>query len=268
MSLPSPQNHIAANASTSLPHAPLLPVIFFRCIGPGSWLMQHSSFIVAGPIPAKYEPFPLGDQVLHYDCLGNPSCDGKEGPVIPVNQSYAKDIADVLDHSTPFARLQNGDAVPAVIAKMGTYMHMLADRASHWWCTDSPESGVVPVTSPNFTVHLDHAACNFVRHAMEHYWEQAVEMPLAPSSWAAMGMYYDELLSFKDTVPGAGSYFNQTFTPIPKQDLIGNPKAPGKLPLEVVKRNAGQRVAGLHRLIQEYGLPPVPGFETNCGKPW
>jgi len=35
-----------------------------RCIGPGRWLVQHGSFIVAGPIPATYEPFELGDQVL------------------------------------------------------------------------------------------------------------------------------------------------------------------------------------------------------------
>merc|ERR550537_1426461 len=103
---------------------------------------------------------------------------------------------------------------------------------------------------------------------MEHYWEQGVQMPLAPSSWAAMQLYYDELLSFKETVPGAAAYFNKSFTPIAKALLIGTPKDPGMLPLEVIKTDAGERVGGLHRLIRDNGMPPVPGFETNCGRPW
>jgi len=109
---------------------------------------------------------------------------------------------------------------------MGTFLHMLADKASHWWCTDSIKSGVIPMNAQNFTAHLDKEACNFVRHAMEHYWEQGVDMPLAPSSWAAMSMYYDEILSFKQTVPGAAAaYFNQSFVPILKSILIGTPEA-------------------------------------------
>ena len=57
-------------------------------------------------------------------------------------------------------------------------------------------------------------------------WEQGVDMPLAPSSWAAMSMYYDEILSFKQTVPGAAAaYFNQSFVPILKSILIGTPEA-------------------------------------------
>merc|ERR1711871_458022 len=132
------------------------------------------------------------------------------------------------------------------MGKMGVYLHMLADRASHWWCTDSKYSGVTQAPDGfNFTAKLDKMACNFVRHAMEHYWEQGVEMPLAPSSWAAISLYYDELLSFKQ-LPGASAFFNHSVVPIPKAVLIGNKTNPGSLPRQIVKTSATERVGGLH----------------------
>jgi len=195
-------------------------------------------------------------------------CDGKKEAVIMTNLTYAKDFDAILEGSAPFSRLENGSAVPATIAKMGTYLHMLADRTSHYWCTDSQYSGVYLMDDKhNFTASLDKRKCNFVTHAMKHYWEQGVETPLAPQSWATLGLYYDEILALKKT-HGAHHFFNYSFSPVSKQELIGDPNAPGKLPVEVVKRDAGERVGGLHRLIRDLRLAPIPGFETNCGKQW
>lgn len=142
--------------------------------------------------------------------------------------------------------------------------------ASHYWCTDSPRSGMYPDPTQygNFTAHLDIIACNVVRHAMEHYWEQGVDSPLAPQTWATLTLYFEELTAFA-ALPGARAFVNATFVPVTRANLIGTPDAPGLLPTNIMKRGAVERVGGLNRLIRSLNMAPIPGFELDCsGSPW
>jgi hypothetical protein len=59
---------------------------------------------------------------------------------------------------------------------MGVYLHWVADRNSHWYCTDSSGSGVAGVKEKdgdgyNLYMFLDaNGGCNFITHSMAHYW--------------------------------------------------------------------------------------------------
>jgi hypothetical protein len=75
----------------------------------------------------------------------------------------------------------NGEPVPETVAKMGVYLHWVADRASHWYCTDSSESGIMGVkkSDKEYDLYMWLGAaegCNFVTHGMAHYWVCTVIM--------------------------------------------------------------------------------------------
>jgi len=227
----------------------------------GRWMTPHANPIIQGPIPANYTPYRLGEQAIDYTC-------GHDCNEL-LDITYAHDLEAHLNRSSA-AKMPDGSPVPAVIARMGTYMHMLADRTSHYWCTDSAKSAYFadPTQPGNFTSKLDLVRCNAVTHAMQHYWEQGVERPLADQTWAALQLYYDELLAFR-AMEGTGLFFNQSFVPMSQAALLGNKDTPGMLPIEIMKRNVTARVGGMHRLIARQGFDPVPGFESDCaGDPW
>jgi hypothetical protein len=83
------------------------------------------------------------------------------------------------------------------VNRFGVYLHQLADRNSHFYCTDSNKTAVVGPreTDGAFYLEWDIAECNWVYHGSQHYWEQGVEgpPPLAPQTWASLGSLYDEL---------------------------------------------------------------------------
>lgn len=234
------------------------------CAASDAFMIPQANPIVQGPIPADYEPYPLGEQVIHYDC-------GDENCTVVANATYASEIREYLEESE-FGKLENGDPVPLLIAKFGTFLHMLADRTSHYWCTDSERTGWYPVPDQdgNFTAQMDTRACNAVTHAMQHYWEQGVDSPLAPQSWAAISLFYDELLAFRDQVKDARQlFFNASFSTVPKETLIGTEAAPGTLASALMERNVTRRVGELNRLVVEMGAGQKPGWESDCnGKPW
>lgn len=61
------------------------------------------------------------------------------------------------------------------MARLGVYLHWVADRASHWYCTDSNGSGIAGVKGEdgdyNLYLYLDgKRGCSFITHSMAHYW--------------------------------------------------------------------------------------------------
>ena len=116
----------------TVPNGDGIPFGGDQCAYSTQYEIPTASFAVQGPIPADYVPYPLGEQVINYDCLDNPGCNNSAGPLIPTNQTYAHELEEYLQQSE-FGRLKDGSAAPTAIAKMGTYMPMLADRASHYW---------------------------------------------------------------------------------------------------------------------------------------
>ena len=100
--------------------------------------------------------------------------------------------------------------------------------------------------------------------------QQGVDSPLAPQSWAAISLFYDELLAFRDQVKDARQlFFNASFSTVPKETLIGTEAAPGTLASALMERNVTRRVGELNRLVVEMGAGQKPGWESDCnGKPW
>ena len=74
-----------------------------------------------------------------------------------------------------YATLKNGEPVPEVVARIGIFIHWVADRASHWYCNDASKSGNFAVKNGtdgdyNLFLYLDPKPCSFVEHSMVHYW--------------------------------------------------------------------------------------------------
>ena len=52
------------------------------------------------------------------------------------------DIAEWLANNGNYSILDNGEQVPVGIVKFGVYIHFLADRVSHYYCTDEADSNM------------------------------------------------------------------------------------------------------------------------------
>ena len=57
------------------------------------------------------------------------------------NILYVSEMQNYFD-SGEYAKLENGDSVPEIIARMGLFLHMVHDRSSHYYCTDSEKTKV------------------------------------------------------------------------------------------------------------------------------
>ena len=55
---------------------------------------------------------------------------------------------------------------------MGLFLHMVVDRNSHYYCTDSENSKIFgPNGKGDYSISLDEISCNIFKHGMNHYWE-------------------------------------------------------------------------------------------------
>ena len=137
----------------------------------GNQFTIDNSDLVQGPIPLTGPGLALGEQVIQFEC--SPNCTADNYTVIPSSVVYARQMAVYLEEQARtggYAKMPDGKPVPELVARMGVYLHWVADRASHWYCTDAPGSGVtaVPKRAGNTShydlfLYLDPNACNFVR---------------------------------------------------------------------------------------------------------
>lgn len=118
----------------------------------------------------------FGDQVIHFDCL--PNCTAPGYTIKPGSEIYSENFGVYLKQQSEqygYATLNDPPGpVPEAVARFGIYLHWVADRASHWYCCDASQSGIVTVPASdgdyyNGFMYLGTGACNFINHGMVHY---------------------------------------------------------------------------------------------------
>jgi hypothetical protein len=238
-----------------------------KCLTSIPFLDNTSPTAIVGPIPTPAINTTLGDQVMHYDCIGDTDCENP--PYQLTNVKYHYEMETYFQQQTEYARLKNGQPVPTIIARLGIYMHQLADRASHFFCTDQADTAILGprATDNSFYLSWNTTACNFPFHGTEHYWEQGVKPILAPQSWSALSHYFDELSAFatkfKTIKP---EWFLATAKLLTKAEVVGTMAAPGTLPTLAMIPDVVTRVVKFMDELKKNGFEQVPGQDKPCPK--
>ncbi|MGH2901561.1 MAG: hypothetical protein ACRDMZ_22995, partial [Solirubrobacteraceae bacterium] len=153
------------------------------------------------------------------------------------------------------------DASPghAADARLGLYLHMLADRISHHVCGD--HSVISGPADDGFFVNLTNSECAQPIHLLRHAWETGVNFALlAPQDRTTIAMLqsvYQELVAFARARgvlrPGADSAASQAaYT--------------AQIAAALQQFAAPDRVAALDAIGCAHGLAPLPG-QPACPAP-
>jgi hypothetical protein len=288
------QSELLCNGGFTIPN-PITGSIFTgdECPKVGTQYTIDVGTIQQGPIPLAGGNLELGIQVIHYEC--NPNCTSNPTNIEPTSVVRAPQFAKYLSSQSKmngYAKLANGESVPVDVAKMGIYLHWVADRASHWYCTDASGSGIASVLKKpakpskkhqrgkkNITpinnqydvyMYLDPMACNFLEHGMVHYWEQGMNgegliSSLAPGSYGALRMMFLETKAFRDEhIKQHPEWFRPNAIPLSFDLVIGTDSKPGILYNVTAIPEADVRFEEWMNQLAKYNLPPLPGFETTC----
>mmetsp|Transcript_33901 Transcript_33901/g.91773 ORF Transcript_33901/g.91773 Transcript_33901/m.91773 type:complete len:625 (-) Transcript_33901:378-2252(-) len=229
----------------------------------------------------------LGEQLFDYDCI--PSCACYQNcSDTQDNENYRmvnqKRITMTPEGSTFGLYLQEscakgracmpeGGSVPELIARLGVLMHYAVDRASHWYCTDAPGTGVMLQRAAGKDYEYDLVlymadSCDLVTHADTHYWEQGMGMAdayLSPATVGALHKMHEFLAEFADAFRGSRpEWFDARIKPMDAMRAIGTRQRPGYLYDIVRHTQAADRVGSLMQALKDNGLPPVPGWERAC----
>ncbi|KAI9031397.1 hypothetical protein DFJ74DRAFT_432194 [Hyaloraphidium curvatum] len=131
--------------------------------------VQQLGYIIKGPIPMPPANTTLGEQIINYDCIGDPSC-AEPTPASMTNITRVSQLASYTA-SLPYARNNvTGQPIPEAWMRMGIYLHQLADRASHYYCADPRATAIYKASSKVFRVTWSPRECNFVFHGNQHAW--------------------------------------------------------------------------------------------------
>jgi hypothetical protein len=140
----------------------------------------------------------------------------------------------------------------AADARLGVYLHVLADRISHHVCGD--HSVISGPSAQGFDVNLANSECAQPIHLLRHAWETGVSFAqlAAPdrTTQAAIGSVYQELVAFARARgvlrPGADTAATQAaYT--------------AELVLALEKFAALDRIAALDAVGCAHGFSPLPG---------
>lgn len=211
----------------------------------------------------------LGEQVLDFEC--SPNCSVPNYGTKPGTEIHASQFEQYLKAQATkngYAKMSDGSVVPELIARMGIFLHWIADRSSHWYCTDAPGSGSVVVkrnkASYDVYTYLDTAACNWQMHGETHYWEQGVNK-MAPATYGALRSIYSMLSYFRSKhIDKHPSWFRKGATLMSMDELVGTYEKPGIVFKFVMIVDPKERVKAEIRALKQYGLPAMPGFTRMC----
>lgn len=146
----------------------------------------------------------------------------------------------------------------AADARIGIYMHVLADRVSHHVCTDAAHLSE-PTSGGAFTENFDNPGCVQSLHTLRHEYETGVPFaklsPQDQTTPAALSIVYDELLAFAQArgiaYPQAGDSSVKAALLAAVSTALQQPAAP-------------DRVNCLAAVACNAGLQPFPGSPA-CG---
>jgi len=150
----------------------------------------------------------------------------------------------------------DASAPHAADARLGVYLHILADRITHHVCTD--QSVIAGPNSSGFQVALTNPDCQQAIHVLRHAWETGVDFStlLAQdhTTEAALSTVYSELVAFAKArgVLRAGADKSST-----KSSYTS------ALTAALQEFDALDRVTAINAIGCAHGLAPLPG-QPSC----
>ncbi|MGW6692980.1 hypothetical protein ACWF62_04310 [Rhodococcus sp. NPDC054953] len=137
-------------------------------------------------------------------CYADPSpvpIDGEYSVVAPVAVPFTNATGEqVVSGDVRSDRFDSWIGDQAANARIGIYLHALADRISHHACVDAGTTVPPTPEQPAFRVELNTPSCDQGPHALRHEYETGEDFDsLTPgdrTTEAALAMVYDELLAF------------------------------------------------------------------------
>lgn len=178
-------------------------------------------------------------------------------------------------------------AVPAELAKLGFYLHVLQDVPSHSYCGDEQSGGANPgsyisgnASGMRYTYNLDRCTQNL--HASIHLEEigQGTTAGLPLRDYTALAVTYRELAAFKQQFATAHP---EWFVTLPKTyteaQLVGTAATtvvngtstgryvPGLVARPLMTKGASARVTDMMNAMTQEGLTPLPGLGSNAQCP-
>jgi len=195
-------------------------------------------------------------------------------------------MADYINLQSNYSRLQNGQPVPEAIVRFGVYLHQLADRLSHFYCTNPPDTAMLGPRESDGAFYLSWniPSCQFVYHSTQHYWEQGkdtflfqnrkrqdslcysgVAPVLAPQTWSVLNYYFEEISAWAaEFRPLYPEWFNATAALLSQDTLVGDEAKPGILATLAMESDVPARVKGFMSYLTQHGYAQVPGQERPC----
>lgn len=160
-------------------------------------------------------------------------------------------------YAESFDAVVGGGPRRAANARLGIYLHALADRISHHVCTDRTAL-VGPAGLPrSYSVDMSNPDCTQGTHALRHVWEVGVDQDLLAAEHrtleAALTQSYDELVVFA----GSRGLLNPAAAdPAARDALVAQLRAALEL------ADGGARLDALSRLGCARGLQGFPGADA------
>ncbi|KAH3761041.1 hypothetical protein Pelo_7137 [Pelomyxa schiedti] len=176
------------------------------------------------------------------------------GPM-PLQDTYTlNDIQEWLRAYPQYSVLSNGKHVPEEIIRYGIYSHILGDRVSHYYCTDSKGTNMVRIkdSPPVYNAKYDPQMCNTGIHTLQHYWEIG-HTPNVAQTASALPVLWQEMSDWVSEMKNQHSeWFKHKHTV--KVDPIA-------AMADVVKvADAGSRMSLYLSKLQSFGFDTLPGF--------
>ncbi|MFF0816311.1 hypothetical protein ACFYVR_14340 [Rhodococcus sp. NPDC003318] len=146
-------------------------------------------------------------------------------------------------------------------ARIGIYIHALADRISHHACTDAGTVTAPSPERPEFRIDLNTPTCDQGPHAVRHEYETGVDFasldPEDRTTAAALSTVYDELIEFARV---RGTLDADSLVPENKSALLVD----GLLPA-LQHRNPVERLNAVTDVGCRFGVPAFPGSPACQG---
>jgi hypothetical protein len=170
----------------------------------------------------------------------------------------AADTESPNQYAESFDQIIGGDPGRVANARLGIYLHALADRISHHVCTDGAALvGPTPTPARDFNVDMSTTDCGQGWHALRHFWEIGVDASLLDSQdrtlEAALAAKYDELLKFAAFrgVLAAGA-----------DDAGARDAWVDRLMPALAIASGAERLEAIGRIACAHNLSPFPGTGT------
>ncbi|NLE81810.1 MAG: hypothetical protein GX610_19965 [Rhodococcus sp.] len=207
-------------------------------------------------------PSPDGDFATGTTCYGD------DQPT-PIHGTYSVETPvaipfdnvtgqQVVTDNVPSSQFDSWTGSQSWNARIGIYIHALADRISHHTCIDAGTVATPSPGQPAFVIDLNQPTCDQPPHSSGHVYETGVDFaglePEDRTTEAALSIVYDELVEFAQV---RGTLDNSATATAVKNALLDD----GLLPA-LETRNPVERLQAVTDVGCRSGVPAFPGNPT------